>query len=171
MITTRPANIDDARAIAEINVTTWQSAYLGLVEQELLDGMSVDQAAAWWRGQLIGGSAGSGILVALAEDSVVGYGSYGPSRDEDATSATGEVLTIYVLPDLWSRGVGQALLAEMDRQMVAAGFEEAMLWVLAGNERGMSFYKRQGWAPDGAEKDQRMAGATLHEVRYRRSLV
>jgi len=42
--------------------------------------------------------------------------------------------------------------------------------VLEGNTRARRFYELAGWIPDGAEKDDDMAGTTIREVRYRREL-
>jgi len=51
-----------------------------------------------------------------------------------------------------------------------AGFADVTLWVLEGNTRARRFYELAGWIPDGAEKDDDMAGTTIREVRYRREL-
>ena len=48
-----------------------------------------------------------------------------------------------------------------------AGFVEATLWVLDGNERARRFYEVGGWEFDGATKDDQREGFTLSEVRYR----
>ena len=32
------------------------------------------------------------------------------------------------------------------------GFERASLWMLAGNERALRFYRREGWVADGRSK-------------------
>jgi len=48
----------------------------------------------------------------------------------------------------------------------AAGYHEAVLWVLADNGRTRRFYEAAGWAADGAE--QAVPGLGLPEVRYRR---
>jgi uncharacterized spore protein YtfJ/GNAT superfamily N-acetyltransferase len=69
----------------------------------------------------------------------------------------GELSALYVLPELWGRGVGHRLLE-------AAG-PVRVLWVLEANERGRSFYERHGWRPDGAV--QTVAG--VRELRYARA--
>ena len=45
-------------------------------------------------------------------------------------------------------------------------FSEVVLWTLAGNDRAIAFYERQGWRADGAEKIHDRSGARA--VRYRR---
>lgn len=44
------------------------------------------------------------------------------------------------------------------------------LWVLKHNARARRFYERAGFAPDGAEEAEEIAGARVPEVRYARPL-
>jgi GNAT superfamily N-acetyltransferase len=70
----------------------------------------------------------------------------------------GEVLhALYVVPELWSRGIGSRLLE-------LAG-PVSSLWVLEENRRARLFYERHGWVPDDATHDA--FGA--NEMRYRKS--
>jgi hypothetical protein len=48
-----------------------------------------------------------------------------------------------------------------------AGFGDAILWVLEGNDRAQRFYEIGGWVLDGAAKDIVIAETSLAEVRYR----
>ena len=54
--------------------------------------------------------------------------------------------------------------------MRSAGFGEAILWVLEGNERGERFYRAAGWEHDGGSKLDKFQGATVTELRYRKRL-
>jgi hypothetical protein len=45
-----------------------------------------------------------------------------------------------------------------------------VLWVLAGNERAIRFYERNGWIADGATQTETLHGAEVNEVLYRRAL-
>jgi RimJ/RimL family protein N-acetyltransferase len=72
-----------------------------------------------------------------------------------------------VTPSVWGTGVGRELMAVAVDRLREAGFRSATLWVLRDNERARRFYERAGWSPDGAEKDDVVAGATVTEVRYR----
>jgi GNAT superfamily N-acetyltransferase len=54
--------------------------------------------------------------------------------------------TLYVLPALWSRGVGSALLEHGLQRMRERGARFAKLWTLEENEAGRRFYERRGWA-------------------------
>ena len=60
------------------------------------------------------------------------------------------------------------LLDRAASRLRGAGFTEATLWVLQGNERAPRFYEALGWQHDGAERTQtELTGSPLHEVRYR----
>jgi hypothetical protein len=59
----RPAVLQDAPAIAAVHVATWRDAYAGLLPDDFLDGLDVDQRAERWRGRLAALPAGLFVLV------------------------------------------------------------------------------------------------------------
>ena len=46
LVSIRAAVGDDAPAIADVHVRAWQAAYRGIIEDEYLDGLSVDEQRA-----------------------------------------------------------------------------------------------------------------------------
>lgn len=165
----RLATTDDARAIAEIHVRAWQAAYQGLIPEEHLLSMSVDRREGKWLETLATGPGET--RVAEDEGRILGWISTGPSRDEDATPQTGELYAMYLHPDHWRQGIGQALWEAGKASLVAAGFQAATLWVLTGNERARRFYEANGFAPDpGHEKTFGLCGEVIPEFRMRCSL-
>jgi ribosomal protein S18 acetylase RimI-like enzyme len=164
----RRAGIPDARAIAEIVVAGWQSAYRGLMPDGFLDSLSVAGRETAWREMLARDSEG-GLPAWLAQRDgrVVGFVSSGPPRDEDVPLSTAEVYAIYVLPEAWRRGVGQTLLETATGHWRARGIATLVLWVLEGNDRARRFYEAMGWQPDGGRQVLEIAGAKLYEIRYR----
>src|SRR5437763_1135611 len=92
------ANVDDASAIAEVHVRSWQWVYRGVLPDAFLDGLSVDARPAMWTRAL--SEPERAIVVARVNDRVVGFCASGPSRDlERARSGFGEVYAIYVDSD------------------------------------------------------------------------
>ena len=81
-----------------------------------------------------------------------------------------ELYAIYLHPSRWDRGIGRALLQRAEESMRSSGFREAVLWVLAGNERGERFYRAAGWEHDGGSKLDQFQGAAVTELRYRKRL-
>lgn len=158
------ATPDDCRAVAELHVASWRTAYAGILPADFLATLSVEKREASWRHVLA--EARSELLLARRGDDVLGFASFGPSRDQDAPVARGEVWAIYVRPDAWSAGVGRQLLDATRERLVAAGHDSVSLWVLAGNARAIRFYAAAGFAVEpGSEKEFELGGARVREVR------
>lgn len=164
-MTVRPARIEDARALGEIHVGSWQQAYRGLIPDDFLDGLDVERRVAWFADRI-----GGGDLVLATEDAggLVGFCSAGPARAEPGW---GEIYAIYLLPSAWGTGLGSQLLAEAERRLSAEGFTQALLWVLVDNRRARAFYERHGWSSTDRTEDLEIGGVTVAEVRYDKDLI
>jgi GNAT superfamily N-acetyltransferase len=162
----RPATREDARPIAEVHVASWRQAYRGLLPDDYLEKLSVDERASQRLAWFADPSPGSGVLVAEDRGHLVGFASFGPSRDDDAPAGTGEVPAIYVDPAEVGRGIGRELLAEAEAALRAAGFGRATLWVLEANAPARRFYDKAGWTWDGAVSTHDFDCANEPVVRY-----
>jgi ribosomal protein S18 acetylase RimI-like enzyme len=96
---------------------------------------------------------------------VIGFVTFGPSRDRD-TVGLGEIYALYVDPGRYEGGVGRMLMAHARRRLKEQGFGAAVLWVLLGNERAANFYEREGWAADGAVREEEPYGIVSHVRRF-----
>jgi GNAT superfamily N-acetyltransferase len=161
----RGATVEDAHGLALVHVRSWQQAYRGLMPQDVLDNLSIAEREANWARIVAETPRGSRTLVALDDDRLVAWASYGDARDADAVG-TGELWGIYAHPDYWSTGVGHVLIEAVEEALRADGHGTAYLWVLEGNDRAAAFYERHGWASDGGEKVDRRPGLVLRERRY-----
>lgn len=162
----RPAADGEARSIATIHVDSWRDAYRGLLPDSYLDRLSVEERERQWTETLDETSTRSGVLVAEDDGRVVGFASWGPSRDEGAGEATGEVPAIYLEPTAVGTGVGRELFGAATRALREAGYTRATLWVLEVNERARRFYERAGWSWDGTVSDHQFECANEPIVRY-----
>ncbi len=165
----RRAVPEDAAAIATIHVRTWQAAYRGLVPDEVLDGLSVEQREKFWREAAAGGQGAGAVFVATDDGVVVGFCALASaSRDDDADERVAEIGAIYVNPDVWRSGVGTALMDVALGDLRAGDSQSVTLWVLANNRQARDFYAQLGFQPDGAEMTHESSGQI--EVRLRASL-
>jgi GNAT superfamily N-acetyltransferase len=162
----RHARLDDAAAIAEVHVRTWQAAYQHVFGAERLAGVTVEQRLPMWR-QILQNVEQTALVAEDDDGRIVGWCTVGPSRDEDAD---GELWGIYVLSDAWGNGAGTALLAAGVDALRDSGCREVILWVLEDNPRARRFYEREGWLLDDARKEDEFLGVGVAEVRYRRAL-
>jgi GNAT superfamily N-acetyltransferase len=150
----RPALPDDAAALTDLHLDCWDDAYTGLVPQRILDERrtTVPERVERWRTIL---DRSRDTLVAEGPAGLVGFASAGQGRDNDLDL---EVKALYVRRAWWGTGVGYVLLRE------SIGDRAAYLWVLAGNDRAIAFYERQGFRLDGTE-DEHDEGLHVRMVR------
>ena len=169
----RPAEADDAEAIAVIQTGAWRSAYASFLPAPFLESLDVEQRAAQWRTRI--GPAmrpGSPTFVAVDDSGAVrGFAHTGPIRDDDLDPAErAEIYTIYVDPATWRSGIGSALLRAVDEFWAPTDVRELVLWAFEANADGRAFYERLGWRLDGARQVDDFGTAHPVEVRYRRGL-
>jgi GNAT superfamily N-acetyltransferase len=164
----RPAEPEDAIAVARMHIRTWQIAYRNLIPDEFLDGLDPEDRARRYDFATRDPQKPRTIL-AVEEGSILGFATTLPSRDADLPDY-GELGALYVDPPYWGRGIGAALIASARSRLWEMGFRNALLWVLAGNDRAERFYQADRWMPDGHRRSDSTRGVTIHEIRYQRAL-
>jgi ribosomal protein S18 acetylase RimI-like enzyme len=112
---------------------------------------------------------GVGKLLALEDQRLLGWISFGANRDADAPPRTAEVRGLNVHPDVWRSGVGTALVERALELLAEEGYDEVTLWSFDDNERANAFYERLGFERDGAGQRREFSAGAL-EVRYRRAV-
>ncbi|HUF60167.1 MAG TPA: GNAT family N-acetyltransferase [Actinomycetota bacterium] len=162
----RSAIPEDARPVAEVHVASWRRTYRGLLPNEYLERLSVEDREAMWLGAFADPEPESGAFVVEVDGRIVGFASFGPSRDEDVPERTGEVPAIYVHPSMLGTGVGRELFGAATLALRDAGFAQATLWVLEANALARRFYEKAGWSWDGAVGTHMFDCANEPAVRY-----
>jgi GNAT superfamily N-acetyltransferase len=168
----RAARPEDALAVATVHVRSWQAGYRGLLADAYLDTLRPEDRMARYDFTATGPDAAV-TAVAVVDGMVRGFATTGPRRHgegPDAGTPTGEVLALYVDPDAWGTGIGTSLLADARARLAARGFADAVLWVLAGNDRAERLYRSDGWTSDGHLRRVEVWGTPVDELRYRRTL-
>jgi GNAT superfamily N-acetyltransferase len=153
----RPAQDDDAAAVAEIWLAGWHDAHDGLVPQELVDvrtpGSFHTRAA----------ERVADTTVATVDGAVAGF----------VMLAGDELEQMYVSSAHRGTGIAQTLITDAERQLGERGHAKAWLAVVAGNARARAFYERAGWVDEGPFLyDARLGERTIHVPchRYARDL-
>jgi GNAT superfamily N-acetyltransferase len=160
----RDAEPRDATDLARVHVSSWQTAYRGLIDQAFLDAMTVQSRIERWDALL--SHLRGRVLVIEANQSVVGFCSIGPTE----LGEWGEVYAIYLAPARWGEGLGRDLLVAGETALAEVGHTRALLWVLEANTRARAFYERQGWVLGKPIRIENIGGRDVTEVRYERSL-
>ncbi len=160
----RPARPEDADAIAHVHVASWRSTYRGLLPDALLDGLSVEPRAAYWK-RLIEEPPARATYVGVAEaaDGIVGFVGVGPEPDGDS-GYDAELSAIYLRAEFQGRGIGRELMRRAVAHLRSAGASSMRLWVLDGNS-AEDFYRRQGGERVG-EKPITIGGVEYTAIAY-----
>ncbi|MHB1674755.1 MAG: GNAT family N-acetyltransferase [Acidobacteriaceae bacterium] len=164
----RPAQPEDALAVAEVHVRSWQAAYRNILPDDYLDRLRPEDRAAKYEFASLDPEKPQ-TIVALDEGSIHGFATTMPVSDADMPGH-GELCALYVDPKHWGHGLGVALLSAARAQMYERGFRKAVLWVLTGNARAERFYRNDGWAADGVRRTATVWGIAVDEIRYQREL-
>lgn len=164
-INVRRARLEDAGALGAIHVNSWRAAYRGLVEQSVLDALSIDARSEQWRGWLATPTTPAHRHHVLEVDGVVaGFAVTRPSVEEGAADDAFNLAAIYLSPEYFGRGLAAPLLAVALGEVAAQGARTVSLWVLEANARARKFYENWGFARDGGELyDERLRAK---ELRY-----
>lgn len=158
----RPAELDDAAAIARVQVATWRSSYKGIFPDELLENLNDIRLAVGWAESIE--RRGFVTHVAerdeLAREKVVGFVHAGPSD----VRGLAEVYTLYVLDGFQRQGIGRALLAALTQDL-RMNYRSLVIRVLVDNASGRAFYARLGGIP-GEIRGLRVGQVTVDEIAY-----
>lgn len=165
-----PADVD---AMARIHVSAWQRAYRGMVPDEVLEGLQIEQSAARFQ-SVIERTDAAALFVAVDGTRLGAFCGVcpvrHPERDGHSRLATGELAAIYADPVMRGTGAGHAVHEAGLAHLTAAGFRHAVLWVVDANAAARSFYTRHGWSDDGVLDHYDAGGHQVLEVRYSRML-
>ena len=80
-----------------------------------------------------------------------------------------ELYAIYVHPDYWGAGVGQALLDRAEQSSPRRA-RWPSLTCMVGNARARRFYERNGWEPGETLVEPHFGGEPTEVCRYRKRL-
>ena len=157
----------DAFEYAANHIACWQSAYKGIISDEYLNNMNVEQLTESNR-KILCESSGYLCYYVKHGGQMIGRLVICNSRDDDKVNA-GEIAAMYLLDTFWGKGYGRQMtdfsLAELKRM----GHNEVLLWVLEANIRGKQFYEKSGFVFDGTKKEINI-DKSYTEMRYIRTL-
>jgi ribosomal protein S18 acetylase RimI-like enzyme len=164
MLTIRPAEVDDAPAIARVHVDTWRSTYTGIIPQDYLDSLTVANRTLTWVRLLERARAGLTTLVSEDHDRrIIGFVSAGPLRHRDPRFQA-EISSLYVLREHQRAGHGRRLFFAAANRLAERGYRGLFIWVLAENP-ARGFYETLG-GTHAAEIERSFAGKMLKEIGY-----
>lgn len=131
----RKATSADAGQIAEIVVEDWKNAYRGIIDDEYLDSMSVEQR---YQIEL---QRYQKYMVAVDEKEVLGF-SWNEIADSEDSDC--EIVALYVRYGKRKSGIGRALFQNAIDFFGALGKKKMIIWCLKENDAARKFYEKMG---------------------------
>ncbi len=170
MTAVRDARVDDAAAMARVQVAGWHNAYAHFMPAEFIAARSPEIRTKEWRERLDDQPVEVVHLVAEDEGQIVGIASGGPPMGDevviegDTSDYDGQCYGIYVTPVRIGQGIGRRLLGKLGSRLLFAGRTSFVLWAFEKNTyRG--FYDRLG-GREIARGRWDVDGITLIEIAY-----
>jgi GNAT superfamily N-acetyltransferase len=166
----RDAALDDAEAMARIQVEGWNRAYASFIPDQLPASYDIGVRHAQWRERLADPAPGTVHLVAAEGDAILAIAGGGPPlRDEvivegDTDTYTSQVYGLYVTPARYGGGIGRLMLGELATRLARQGHENLCLWAFELNPF-RRFYDRLG-GQQIARGEWQIAGTTIIEIAY-----
>lgn len=160
----RKARREDAHAISAVHVKSWQEAYKGIINQNYLDQLKLEDRLPIWTTALETPKDNSLIYVAEnAEQEIIGFASFGIERTKKF-NADCELYAIYLIEEYKRSGVGTKLLERGVMDLLQAGYKSMLVWVLSENP-SKEFY--QSFSPDEAGTEEiSIAGKKHQEIAF-----
>lgn len=145
-ISLRRATVDDAEAIAAVRVESWQATYRGMIPDDYLDEMRIEDSMLQWRQILQAMSQAQDricVYVAESEGHIIGFAS-GMMLPEPKLGMQAELTAVYLRPAWQRSGIGRRMAQKVARTLQAQGADSLLVWVISGNAIARNFYEELG---------------------------
>lgn len=164
MTVIRPAVLNDAPAIAHVQVEAWRTAYREIMPSSFLDGLSKDDRRDKWDTILTKDAPTEFNYVAELDGRIVGFASGGPERKSDPRFS-GELYAIYLVDDCRGQGIGTGLFNKSVESLLQLEMESMKVWVLKNNPY-RTFYERRGGELLAGEDPIKIGDKEMSHVAY-----
>lgn len=141
-IVIRPLTSDDVVGAAEIRVNGWKNAYKGIVADEHLNFLNIEDQIIKFEKCV----DSDNFIVAVESEKVLGFCRfvYDNSFSSNIDYVDCELTAIYVHPDFKGKGNGTKLFEYVLDNFNKQGKSTMILWCLADNINSINFYKHMG---------------------------
>ena len=153
----REAFQSDCDGIGKVYFESWKIAYQNLLPQTYLDSLTVENCTP--------DKVSENDIVLVGHDNVLGVCHISQARSRDK-KVWGEIVAIYLLPEIWRNGAGSELLQYSLGKLKKNRFKNICLWVLKDNIKARKFYEKNGFQLSRNERDVEIAGCEVREVEY-----
>ncbi|MBR3324502.1 MAG: GNAT family N-acetyltransferase [Clostridia bacterium] len=141
-ILVRDVKKEDLHAVSEINVNGWKTAYRGIMDDSLLDSLSIDENYQ----RRLNDYMKNFFVVAEIENEVVGFCRFqkGNNYKERFPEIDCEINALYVKPEYKRNGIGRKIVNYVINELKNDGCSKMIIWCLKYNYPSRNFYEKMG---------------------------
>jgi GNAT superfamily N-acetyltransferase len=153
-----------------VHARAWRTTYATLLPEQARTALEPhDLAASWSQAVTAPPTPRHQVLVATAQDELVGFVALGPASDSDARpDVDAEVMVLVVDPHAQGHGHGSRLLNAAVDVLRDNGFTHVTCWVPDADVPRRRFLESAGFAADGVTRVLDASGEGTSTVRESR---
>lgn len=136
----RKANLEDLKEVAEIAVSGWKNTYKGIIDEEYLNNMSVEETYQ----KIKEGYQENNYIVAELNKEIVGFCRYTLNYSKSDENANGEIIALYVKTELKYNGIGTKMFCHVMNDFKKNGNHRVVIGCLKENYPSRKFYEKMG---------------------------
>jgi len=139
----RIAHVGDAQDIARLIVEGWQSAYVGMIEEEYLKNLSLEDRKKRVIRSILNVHEKSKYYIYQEKDEILGVIKFGEAEEKDSIY-TAEVFILYIKVEYKRKGIGTKLLNFAKEELKRQGHKNMIIYCLKKNLPSVKFYEKNG---------------------------
>lgn len=148
--TAEPADIPGIRGVAR---AAWMEAHAPIVGVETVEAFLAEHYDSR---SFVDRVAREDVILDVAVAETAPIAGYVMGIEDADDEAVVHLAHIYVAPECWGNGVGQALLDHFEHRVGDRGGDWIQLGVMAENDRAVDFYERAGYDRVDSGYDERV---------------
>lgn len=138
----RKTKFNDLIKVSEIVISSWKTAYRGIIADEYLDSLTVEQNYQ----KRVNDYNENNFVVAELNGEIVGFCRFRFENvyNEKFPEIDCELCALYVKPDYKGKGIGKKLINYVINNCKSNGYKKMILWCFKDNYPSRMFYEKTG---------------------------
>ena len=139
IVNIREANAEDMELIANLYVMNWKKTYVGLLPDNFLNGLTVNDGINKWQKYLT--KEKHRIFVAYENENFLGFSAC--KEDEELKNCL-YLDSLHVSESSRGKGVGTKLINTVGSYAYIKGYEHMSICIVKGNDKAKRIYEKMG---------------------------
>jgi len=132
----------DIKDVVKIQVTSWQNTYKGIIDDDFLDSMDINEITERREKDYHKG----GFIVVIENNEIIGFSRYVDTNQftPEYDDVDCEIIALYVRLDKKHRGIGKRMFNYIVKELKQKDKKRMIIWCLKENYPSRKFYEAMG---------------------------